>query len=225
MATKSMATKRAFWALVAALAMMAVRTGPGTALADERLVIGIPALGETALEFIGRSDQDGPMVTHYGYFTYVSGLLQNALFSDPNTRTEATARFTFFGTTTLNARHELGNIITTAAPGTLTIYFNKAPGGSFSDPESFAKGEPIATFSLHYHNVLNVQAPDHGITSAIADLDQLTATQFSFDGRQHRLGRKGLRERIDASGQGTRTQVNPVQAFFLTGGTIVLTDR
>ena len=212
---------RLFSLLVTALVFFIPQTTP----AEEKSGIGVAPHEEKALELIGRSEQNGPVVTHYGYLTHIFGLADKQLFSDPNTRTEATARFTFFATTTITSRHELGNIITTAVPGTLTIYFNEAPGGNFADPGSFGAGQPLTTHSVSYHNVLNVQAPDQGISSAFADLVQLSADSFILEGRRYRLGHKGLRERIWATGQGTRTQVDPLRAFFLLGGNIVVTGR
>jgi len=211
--------------LVSVLAPVAFFVFPQMAPAGEKIIVGNPSKGKSAWEFLGRSDQSGPDVTHYGYLTHIFGLADDMLFSDPNTRTEATARFTFFATTTLTSRHELGNLIVTAAPGTLTVYFNDTPGSDFNDPESFASGQPIATFSVHYHNILNVQAPDQGISSATADLQQLNADPFTLDGLRYRMGRKGLRERVVTTGQGTRTQVDPVLAFFFLGGNVIVTSH
>jgi len=50
------------------------------------------------LEFLGKSDQVGADVTHDGYLTHIFGLADELLFSDPSSRTEATARFTFVAT-------------------------------------------------------------------------------------------------------------------------------
>ena len=195
---------------------------PPALAAHRSSVVGMPRHGESALEFLGRSDQDGPTVTHYGYLTHLFGLANAALFSDPTTRTEATARFTFTTTTILTARHEVGNLIVTAAPGTLTIYFNDTPGSDFTQPGSFASNQPVAIFSVRYHNILNVQGPNEGIATATADLVQLSASAFTLNGRQHRLGTQGLQLRVRATGQGTRTQVDPVKAFFLLGAQAIV---
>jgi len=207
--------------LAVVLATMLCLVPPAVA-AEGRSVIGMPRQGESALEFLGRSDQDGPTVTHYGYLTHLFGLGDAALFSDLTTRTEATARFTFSASTTLTARHEVGNMIVTAAPGTLTIYFNDTPGSDFTQPGSFAGGQAIATFSVRYHNILNVQAPNEGIATAVADLVQLSASAFTLNGRHHRLGHQGFQLRVRATGQGTRTHVDPVKAFFLLGAQAIV---
>jgi hypothetical protein len=186
-------------------------------------VVGDAPDGANALEFIARSDQDGTTVTHYGYLTHISDLPDESLFSHPGIRTEATARFTFSATTKLTARHLLGNIIATAAVGKMTIYFNQAPGADFAIPASFANGQAIATFSVRFQNILNVQSPDSGESTAVADLTQLQARSFTLDGRNHRLGQPALVARLSATGQGTRTQVVPPKSSFLLAGNITVT--
>ena len=206
-------------------AMVAVLVCSATTAAAKPLVVGNAQHGENVLELVGRSEQDGSAVTHFGYLTRIRGLTDDLLFSDPSIRTEAKARFTFFATTTLTARHELGNIIATAAPGTLTIYFNETPSGNgnFNTPGSFAAGTPIATFSARFHNVLNVQATDAGIISAVADLIQLGDDPFTLGGVRYRLGQRHLQGRLSANGQGTRTQVAPLlKSFFLWSGNVVI---
>jgi hypothetical protein len=203
-------------------AVVAVLVCPTMTTAAWPLVVGTAQQGENVLELIGRSEQAGNAVTHFGYLTRIRGLPDNLLFSHPSIRTQATARFTFFATTTLTARHVLDNIIATAAPGTLTIYFNETPSGDFGNPGSFAAGTPIAPFSARFHNVLNVQATDAGIMTGVADLMQLDSESFPLDGVRYRLGQRHVRARLSASGQGTRTQVEPPISFFLWGGNVVI---
>ena len=202
--------------------MVAVLVCSTTTAAAKPLVVGNARHGENVLELVGRSEQVGNAITHFGYLTRIRGLTDDLLFSPPPFRTEAEARFTFFATTTLTARHVLGNIIATAAPGILTIYFNETPSGDFNTPGSFAAGTPIATFSARFHNVLTVQAANAGINSGVADLIQLDSDSFMLDGVRYRLGYRHLRERLSANGQGTRTQVEPPQSFFLWGGNVVI---
>jgi hypothetical protein len=180
--------------------------------------------GQTAFEILGRSDQDGPQVTHYGYLTHIFGLTDELLFADANVRSEATARFTFLAVTTLDSRHQHENIITTSAPGELTLFLNQNPGADFNHPASFAGGIAIAAYSTRYYNVLNVQAPNQGITVASVELTQLNSSAFVLGNRRLRLGQPGLRARLTANGSGTRTQVEPVRAFFLVGGNVVVID-
>jgi uncharacterized protein with NRDE domain len=123
-------------------------------------------------------------VTHYGYLTHIFGLVDELLFADANVRSEATARFTFLAVTTLDSRHQHENIITTSAPGELTLFLNQNPGADFNNPASFAGGRAIASYSARYHNVLNVQAPNQGITAASVELTQLNSSAFVLGNRR-----------------------------------------
>ena len=198
---------------------------------NERVMVGTPAEGEDAFEFIGRSDQNGLTVTHYGYLTHIDGLAEDLLFSDPSIHTEATARFTYFAITTTNGHFQLGGIVTQAATGTHTIYFNETPGGNFNDPSSFQSGQPIVTFVGRYHNVLNIQAPltpqspGRAIVAGIVDLVQNTAEPFTLNGHRFQLGHRQLRERLSATGEGTLIQPAPTLAFFLIGGNVVVVSE
>jgi hypothetical protein len=218
--------KKLLWPLVSVGAATGLLLVSGAASRHHaRVVVGLPHPGENAWELIGRSDQDGPVVRHYGYLTHVFGLPDEALFSIAGARTEATARFTYFGTTTLTARHALGNIIQTAAPGALTIYFNPAPAGDFNDPDSFRRGQAVASFSVRYHNVLYVEAPDIGISSSSAALEQTHMGLFELESRRVHFGRPGLRARFQGIAQSMRTQADPLKAvFFLSGSTVRAAD-
>ncbi len=195
-------------------------TVPARAAAGDRTPEGAPE-GQTLFEFLGRSNQDGPNVTHFGFLTHLFGLADDLLFADANVRTEETARFTFLASSALDSRHEHGGIITTSAPGELTLHLNQTPQGDFNDPDSFARGQAIAEFGTRYYNVLNVQAPNQGIATAAVELTLLRASSFALAGQRFRLGRPGLRAHLSATGQGTRTQPDPVRAFYLMGGSAV----
>lgn len=169
------------------------------------------ASADDLAEFIGRSDQSASTITHYGYVTHVSGFADAALFFDPVNRTEATARLTYFATTTLSSRHVLGNIITTATePGTLTFFARPSAGATFSVPSSFAQGTPVATLSLRYHNVLTVQGAN------------VLGQQVGGAVATARAEGLGLRLRFAASGQGTLLVNDPANfvSVFLIGGSI-----
>jgi hypothetical protein len=170
------------------------------------------ASADDVAEFIGRSDQNGTVITHYGYVTHVPTTEDANLFFDPADQTEATAKLTYFATTTLNARHVLGNIITTATlPGALTFFLRASGGATFSDPASFAVGTPVATFTLRYYNVLNVQGTNSGGQSI-----GIASATASGEG-------SGLRLRITATGEGTLLSNDPANfvSVFLIGGSIV----
>jgi hypothetical protein len=193
-----------------------------TAVLAAAAPVGFAAHGQNAFELVGRSDQEGATITHYGYLTHVVGLPDQALFSNPTSRNEASARFTYFSSMALNARNEIGNLISTAAEGTLTIYYQPQAGANLADRGTFARGTPIATYTARYHNILNVQAPNTGIASGVADLIQLTSPQFLFENQRRRLGAPTLRLRLTATGQGARTQEAPLRSFFFIGGDVVI---
>ncbi len=176
--------------------------------------------GSSAWELIGQTEQDGQDVEHFGYLTHISGLLDELLFFDPDDRTEATARFTFFGSSTITARHEHGDIIVTAAPGEMRIYFKETLLPSdFSDKGSFRNGTLIALFSVSYHSVLNVEHDDEdiGSTAATAELTQSEANQFGLNGKNLKLGQKNLHGRLSISGEGNKTSDSPLQSRFHYG--------
>ncbi len=179
---------------------------------------------QSSFEFLGRINQEGPNLTHFGYLTHIFGLDDASLFSNPNARSEATARFTFFAKTTQDSRFELGNLIKTSAPGELTLYLNENPHGDFNNPGTFAGGNAIVSYSTRLHNVLNVQAPNQGVTNAVVDLEQLRNGSVTLNGHRYQWGHNGLRARLSATGQATRTQVDPLRAFFLVGGQVVIVD-
>ncbi|MBV9122578.1 MAG: hypothetical protein JO112_04405 [Planctomycetes bacterium] len=199
---------------------MANAQDPAVATGSTPTEIGIAPRLQSALEIFGRSDQEGMAVTHYGYLTYLEGIPLQEMFWDPQTRSEATARFTFFGEGTINARHETANIITTAAPGQLRIYRNQGKGGSFQDPKTFARGEAVATFSLRYHCVLNVDLSNANIGTISVGLDllQQEAVPFLQENHSWQLGRVGWRLHACVTGEGWLTGRDPYRAYFLYGG-------
>lgn len=171
----------------------------------------VPAGASTLAEFIGRSDQDGDFVVHYGYLTHLRGAADADLFFDPDNRSVATARITYFAVTQIDSRHALSNIITTSAPGTVTFYVRDAPGANFGAPNTFTNGTPAETLNLRYYNVLTVQGTNQqgqqvGVISAVGDAENFFR-----------------RVRITATGQGTLVVNNPAHfvSVFLLGGSIV----
>jgi hypothetical protein len=198
---------------------MLTRISHGNGLAAERG----PAPGQTAFELLGRVDQQGFDFVVYGYLTFVHGLPYAAIFSNPAQTSEATARLTFSGSASAVARTQLRNVIVIDAVGSLTVYANDTPGASFDDPASFTDGTPAARFDLRIQNVLNVIAPNQGLSSLWADLTQTHARSFPVDGARHQLGKVGLRGRLEAIGQGTRLEpTTPVVELDLAGSVVYL---
>ncbi len=211
------------WVLGAAL-VPAMAPAPAAAQ-DAATEVGAPATGLIGFELVGRVDQDGANFTSYGYLMYIHGLADTVLYSDPLSRTEATARFTYYATSTITARSVISNLFVLDTLGPLTIYYNEAPSGTFGDPTSFARGVPIARASMRFHDVLNVQAPNQGIAIGVAELTQDSATAFVLGGQQYRFGSAGVLQRLSATGQGTRTDAIIPRSFTALAGHSVVVGR
>ena len=189
-------------------------------------VVGAPADGRTAMEFVGRIDQNGGSFVAYGFFTFLDGLRRRQLFSalgDP--RSESAARFTFHATASLVQRSVIDQrVFVVDVTGTLAHYFQRTPGATFADPATFARGIRIARSSLRFQNVLSTIAPDEGVPTLEGPMVQETEPRrFTLDGRTRRFGRKGLRTHVYATGRGTRTEATaPVVSLSIAGNAIVL---
>lgn len=183
--------------------------------------VGIAPAAHNAYEFVGRIDQDGFNFTGYGYLTYIRGLDNSQLFTNPITPTEGTAHFTFFATATLTSRAIISNIFVIDSLGPMTFYYQSNPQADFNNPTSFASGTPIATASVRFHNILNVQGPNQGIATNIGEVTQFTATPFTLGQETYQLGRAGLLHRLSATGQGTRTDPVIPRSFVLFAGNAV----
>jgi hypothetical protein len=180
------------------------------------------APGQIAFELLGQVDQKGSDFVAYGYLSHINGVPDAQMFTSPDTRSEATARFTFSAPAKLTARSVISSVFVLNAAGTINVYFNDTPRGDFSDPASFGKGTPIASFSVRYQSILNVQSPNRGIETLTGELVEHTVSTFSLGGQQYRLGRPGLMQRLDFTGEGVRTDpVLPAATIFGAGSTTV----
>lgn len=168
--------------------------------------IGVAPAGQNSMEFVGIVDQEGLEFTYYGYVTYIAGITNTLLFRDPISHTEATARFTFHGASSLIGRSVVNNLFNLNAAGTITFYYDENQGADFNDPASFARGTAIASATTRFHNVLVVTAPDTGIANGEAELLQTSVTPFVVNGQSQQLGRLGLQHRFTYNGFGTRLE-------------------
>jgi hypothetical protein len=211
--------------LLVVLAAALVSTVAGAAASHAAGVTVLsPPLGETSVEFVGRAHQEGASFTQYGYLTHIAGIPDASLFSDPNVRDESHARFTFFAKTTLTARSVLDTLFVLTTTGDTSFYFQANPNRQPTDAASFAKGVQIATYFGRVHDVINVQSPNTGIATATEALIQKRITVFALNGKRYQLGRVGLRERLSATGEGTRSSVSPLVSDITIAGDAVITD-
>jgi hypothetical protein len=214
--------------LVVALAPTAATAGaPTQTQAPNPTVIGTPPSGQNALEFIGTGREGATGIMPVGYFTHIDGLPDDLLFSDPSTRTEATARFTFAGVPVAGSRTVLGTLASTSGTATFTFYFNATPGANFNDPSSFTRGQPIAAYAARTHSVLHIlvpisaAGPGKALISAAGDVIQNRADPFALQGSAYVLGSVGQRLRVSAQGDAVVAQVNPPQASVVLAGELV----
>jgi hypothetical protein len=167
-----------------------------------------------AAEVIGEVAQDGNGLTGYGYVTHLEGLPDAALFAGATS--EAGARLTFFSTAKVTARFPHGALVSTVGRG--TIAFHLAHGADFTDPQSFAAGTVVARFDARLQNIASVVAPNQAITVIEAELVQRRAPTFRLGSHRYRLGHRGLRVHLSATGPGMRTNQTPPRALFDVAG-------
>ena len=190
-------------------------------------VIGTPPSGQNAMEFIGTGREGASGIMPVGYFTHIDGLPDDLLFSDPSTRTEATARFTFVGVPATGSRTMLGTLVSSSGTATFTFFFNATPGANFNDPSSFAKGQPIAAYAARTHSVLHVlvpisaAGPGKALVIAAGDVIQNRADPFALQGRPFVLGKVGQRLKVSAQGDFVVAQANPPLATAILAGELL----
>lgn len=168
-----------------------------------------------SVEFIGQTNQAGTSLTTFGWLTHLEGVADSQLFTgpparsffDPRAANESLARFTFFSVTTLRSASRIAHHLSVKATGGLAVYFQPNGGARLTDPNSFARGTRISSFSGRFQNRLVIF--DGGqfegqwaITSLSGDLIQRTARSLSVGGRRRTFGRRGLRWSLDAGGEG-----------------------
>jgi hypothetical protein len=195
-----------------------VASTPAEAAGD---LVAEGAKGLTTLEFVARVEQDGTTLSGVGYLTSVARLDPASLFTDPDARSEATARFTATAAATLISRSVLDNVFVIDAEGALTIRLPDPPGADFAQPDSFATGLVVAVYDFTLQDILTVIAPDRGIPTIAGDLRQRESAVFVLDGHRYRFGRPNLRLRLEATGLGVRTDAAAPRATLTIAGNVV----
>jgi hypothetical protein len=207
--------------LLVAAAFAANRNSLPSAASTE---VGSALAGQNAVEYVGRVDQDGANFISYGYLTRISGLTDTLLFSGTFPLVnETNARFTFYTTATLTSRYVISSVFVIDSVGTTVYYYNPSGGAHLSDPASFAIGQPIVTATVRAQNILNVQAPNLGVSTNLGEFAQTGASSFVLDGQTYQLGRVGLMERLFSTGEGTRTNAVIPQSFTVLSGNAIVT--
>jgi hypothetical protein len=172
-------------------------------------------------QFVATIDQVGSAFSLTGYLTHLAGVPDQDLFSGSTAaQSESTALITFSGLLQMQTRATLESLIAISSAGSATFYLRPGPGASFSDPASFAVGTPIATASISYWNVTNVQAPNHGVELSEGWITEATSTSFALAGTRYRFGKVGFVGRILATGEGVRTQLSPLHSTIILAGNV-----
>ena len=219
--------KRYFFLIVLAAPLLiaaAFYVNHNQSSAASSIEVGSALGGQNAVEYVGRVDQDGGNFTSYGYLTRIGGLTDTLLFSGtiPFVN-ETNARFTFYTTATLTSRYVISSVFVIDSIGTTVYYYNPSGGAHFGDPTSFAVGQPIVTATVRAQNILNVQAPNLGVSTNFGEFTQTGVGSFILDGQTYELGRVGLMERLFSTGEGTRTNAVIPQSFTVLSGNAVVT--
>jgi hypothetical protein len=207
--------------LVLAVLVVSGQTAPSA----DTIEVGSAVAGRNATEFVGRIDQNGGDFASYGYLTHISGLTDTLLFSVFPTTTEASAHFTYYATATLTSRAVISGVFVIDSVGVTVYYYNPTPGATFDVPASFTAGTPIVTATIRSQNILNVQAPNLGISTNFGEFTQTGVSPFDLSGTTYQLGRVGLLERTFSTGEGTRTDPITPQSFLVVSGNAVVTGQ
>jgi hypothetical protein len=210
--------------LATSVSWAASRSKPRAAARDPVPAVGAGANGQHAFEFTGRIGQNGNALVSYGYLTHVRGLTDTSLFTNPVSRSEATARFTYYGAANVTGRAVNGStIFILLSRGNITFHFNPAAGAAFDDPPSFRRGRAIATLTNRQQSIVNVISSNQGVLTVMGEATQARAGTFTLQRKQYRFGRRGLREAVMVTGQGIRSQVSPPVASFAIAGANLVT--
>jgi len=205
-------SRRNWWIpLFAAKALMA---------APDTFGVATGQLGETAWEFVATANQDGGDFSVNGYLTAIGGLPEAVLFTDPVTRSQATARFTVTASLQLVSRNVLGVMFVLDEAGTFTV--------SYSETAS-ATAAAIASGSISVQSSIQVttqftseESPGKGNFRATGELVR-TATQiFTLDGVPHEFGDASQAWLMTAAGAGTLTDPNAPVAQIVLGGSVAV---
>lgn len=209
-------------ARAAAASLVLITTGmlAGPALAGAPPEVGTAAPGSIAFTFFGAIEQNATILVNVGYLTSMAGLDESLLFTgeDPLERSEATARFTYFTSGSLETRSILDNLFDTTGVAETTYYYQPDGGASFDDPTSFRQGTPIAVATSAWHNLVNVQSPDKGLITAQSDDLQVSADPFTLDGQEYTFGAIDRRIRLAFTGQGLRSDAAAPRASVIYAG-------
>jgi hypothetical protein len=180
---------------------------------------GLAPESRDALLVIGTLVQEGLEMTGFGWLTHVAGIADGDLFTDPGQPGATTARLTWRAKVQVTARNVLPDLFSASGEGWLKVFFDSDGGAQAGDPASFGTGRLVARYDATVHNTLTVIGPNKAVTEIDGELLQVYARAFTLDGRSRVIGRSGLKNRLEASGPGTRSEPTiPRATFHVAGG-------
>lgn len=165
--------------------------------------------GEVAWYATGRFYIDAPKIRDAGYFVHLQGI-DGPLFAD-GVVSKQNAYFTFLSspfeaTDVTNASLKLG----VDTVGTFRIYLQREPRGDFNDPESFARGECVATFRRV--SVVVGTTVGSAVTVNTFSAKLVSSSEFTFRGMTYDFARLlpyGITQWGTASPQAVTPNVYP----------------
>lgn len=214
-------------AIVVAMLIAAVPMAALPVLSQDAVEIsevGSGPLGERSFSLVGRSAVGQEGVTFYGYLSAVVGLSANQVFTElPST--EQTARFTFVAELDDIETTNRADLRMTRGTGALRIYFDAAAGKTWSDPDSFWRGQLVAAYALTAEEILQRQSPTVGVSVGDGEMVQEQAFEFNLAGQTMRFGQPDIQQRFRTIG--VLQAVAPPDAAFGTtwSGGVSVTGR
>ncbi len=202
----------------------------GSAGAGSRIGSGLT--DRESVRLVGQIDQNGTVLTGYGYLTKVRALANSDLYTrapaktsnDPRSADSSAARFTFASRADIESMSAVGDVLSAVARGSVHIYYQAQGGARFADPASFAKGKEIAHLTGELQNDLSVDGPNQGSVAISGDLTQQAAPRFTIGSRQHMFGRPRLPWSIRAAGRAHRTEPTAPRATLSISGSLGAID-
>ncbi len=151
----------------------------------------------------------------YGYLSSIPEL--DGIFSTDvaNAQNEATAFFTFFNTATTLRATVQGGLTVVTREGTMTIYLNSAPNGTFDVPESFADGTPVQVSNWQHQVILDSATGRF----TVQFMNEITSVKrFQWKGESIQLGKVGKHFSINGSGLLRGPGLFDLAAYAVLGG-------
>ncbi len=184
---------------------------------------GVPP-GQRLLEFVVKISQNGPEFTLRGYVTHIQGVDDAALCAGGSaaSRSEATARFTIYGTArTVSLAEVEDRLYSVDATGILTFYLNDKGGADFDTNKGFDAGTVVATSAARFQNVITVMSAKQGLANGTGDLTVQSATPVTLGGATYPVGQPGTSWRLSFNGLGTlQRPLPPVATIFVAGSAV-----